>query len=250
MDIHDLMKYKNNRFIERWYEDQFPTNYRCSNCRDGILLFVSNEFHEHQTLESLKLKGHEDYCPEWERYIFSATLKCQKCYQHSIVTGTGSGVEDFDDETMSRVYYTLYCPKFFLPSIDIFKIPSQTPDKITKVIRSSFAIAFSDYSGAGNKLRVALELIVSDLVPNSKKTLGHKINAIDNDKAEIREMIKAIKWLGNIGSHEAKLEEYDLAFAFIVTSKVLNQLYPEPDDTEIIMKQVSMINATKGKIVK
>lgn len=249
MNTEEYMKYINHRFTAQIFENRFPRDYRCSNCGDGILSFISNEFHKHETSKSKKLRRDDDWEPEWIEYIFTGTLCCQSCFERYVVSGTGKVEEEWNHEE-GRVHYDVFFPKFFMPVIDLFSIPKQTPEDVTRIIRASFSLAWSDYSAAGNKLRVALELIVSRLVPDSNQTLGMKINEISDDKSDIREMLKAIKWLGNQGSHEAKLEEYDLAFSFKVIENVLNKLYPEPDETESLMAQVQMVNLVKGSIAK
>ncbi|WP_415776305.1 DUF4145 domain-containing protein [Shewanella oncorhynchi] len=249
MNFEEYMKYINHRFTIRVFQNQFPKDYRCSCCGDGVLGFVSDKFHKHETLKSVKWHQDEGWGPEWIEYIFTASLQCQSCSEFYIVSGTGAVVEEWDQEE-GCIHYDVFFPKFFLPTIHIFSIPRQTPVEVSDIIESSFSLAWSDYSAAGNKLRVALELIVAELVPNSGQTLGNKINEIPEEKAGIREMLKAIKWLGNQGSHEAKLAEYDLAFSFKVIEKVLNTLYPNPDDTESLMTHVQMVNQAKGSIAK
>jgi hypothetical protein len=249
MNIEEYMKYINHRFTIRVFQNQFPKDYRCSSCGDGVLGFVADKFQKHETLNSINWHQDEDWEPEWIEYIFTASLQCQSCSEVYIVSGTGKLEEEWDHEE-GRVHYDVFFPKFFLPTIHIFAIPQQTPVEVANIIESSFSLAWSDYSAAGNKLRVALELIVAELVPNSEQTLGNKINEIPEKQADIREMLKAIKWLGNQGSHEAKLAEYDLAFSFKVIEKVLNILYPTPDDTDALMAHVKMVNQAKGSIAK
>lgn len=249
MNAEDYMNYKNHRFTIQFIKQQFPHNYRCSRCGDGILAFKDGEFHCEETIKSLSEHDHEEWEPEWIRSFFSGTLKCKNCSEHYFVSGTGRVEYEWDDDG-TIMAYDVYYPKFFIPVIHIFKLPVNTPEKIAEIIETSFSLAWTDYSSAGNKLRVALELIVSDLVPNSDETLGNKIKNISDDMSEIRDMIKAIKWLGNQGSHEAVLQEYDLAFAFKITKRVLDTLYPNKDDSEQLMVQVHLVNEAKGSIAK
>ncbi|XQF93676.1 DUF4145 domain-containing protein [Pseudoalteromonas espejiana] len=242
------MAYINHRFIVKIIEKKFPKDYRCSKCSDGFLEFIPDTFHKYDTLDSAKLFQCEDWEPDWVDYIFTGSLCCVNCGETHIVTGTGKPEEYIDEE--GKVFFDVFYPKFFLPTINIFPIPSNTPEAISEIIKSSFSLAWADYSASGNKLRVALELIVDKLVPNSTKSLGNKIKDIPDAKSNIREMINAIKWLGNQGSHEAKLEEYDLAFSFKIIERVLKDLYPDSDDNESLMAHVKMINTSKGSIAK
>lgn len=247
MIIEQYMKYINHRFTVKVFENQFPKEYRCSRCSDGVLEFVSDEFHKHETLDSTKWRLDADWEPEWIEYLFTGTLRCQSCSEIYVVSGTGTVEEDWDEEE-GRVHYDVFFPKFFMPAIHIFSLPKQTPVEVANIIEMSFSLAWSDYSAAGNKLRVALELIVSELVPDSNQSLGRKINEIPEEKSDIRDMLNAIKWLGNQGTHESKLKECDLAFSFKVIEKLLYKLYPVPDDTESLMTHVQWVNEAKGSI--
>lgn len=251
MDIglDEYMKYINHRFTVRIFQSKFPRDHRCSSCGDGVLEYIPEDFHKYETKESAKHQHHDNWDPEWIEYIFTGALRCQSCSETYIVTGTGK-VEHCWDPECGQTYEDVFFPKFFLPAIHIFSIPKQTPIEVAKIIEASFSLAWVDYSAAGNKLRVALELIVDELVPNSKLSLGRKINNIPEEKSNIKDMINAIKWLGNQSSHAAELAEYDLAFSFKIIERVLIALYPDPDDTEILITHVKMVNNAKGSFAK
>ena len=249
MDIDKYYEYKNTSFRERIFKDKFPLKYRCSCCGDGVLKFKSGTFFSTETVESRNAQSHDEWEPDWISYVFSGGLICQSCGSPFYVSGTGTVEEQWDD-VEGQIHYDVFYPLFFVPTIHLFNIPINTPAQVKKIIESAFSLAWADYSASGNKLRVALEIIIDGLIPKSKDSLGIKINSLPEKMADIKAKLNAIKWLGNEGSHVANLEECDLAFAFKVIEKVLLTLYPSEDDTEKLMEQVHLINKNKGSIVQ
>ena len=251
MDIEDHMEYINRSFIEKIYKNKVPKVYKCSSCGEGALDFIDDTFHCFESNDSTLAQQHEDWEPEWIEQVFSGVLACRNCNQKFAVSGIGGAEEDYDEEYGKYICEYFY-PKYFCPELHLFKIPINTPKKIHEIIISSFYLAWSDFSASGNKLRVALEIIVNDLAENvnEKDTLGNKIAKIPDKHLSIKNMINAIKWLGNQASHEARLKEYDLAFAYEVTDLVLNELYPDTVKKDSLLKHVGLVNKAKGSIAK
>ena len=251
MSNKEQLEYKNRKFIKAICQNKIPSSYRCSSCGDGHLEFIKGSFSSHETKHSLA--GHDEDCWDygWVELIFSGALRCRNCNESYVVSGTGGVDEDFN-EIEGRFYSEYFLPKYFHPEIFVFEIPLKTPEAIRDIIISSFRLSWADFSASGNKLRVALELMVNDLISNPKanETLGNKINRIPNSHSTIRDMMNAIKWLGNEASHEAKLKECDLAFAFDTIELILKDLYPDEQKKNSILKHVGLVNTAKGSIAK
>jgi hypothetical protein len=139
-------------------------------------------------------------------------------------------------------------PTYFEPSIPLFTIPSKCPENIKNEAQHAFKLAFSDFSASGNRVRTCLELYILQLNEKATGTLHHKIESIKGVDATAYEILMAIKWLGNQGSHESSLQEYDLAFAFEALEFCLNKTY---NSNEFKLKTLaSLINANKESIAK
>ncbi|MCR9395764.1 DUF4145 domain-containing protein [Vibrio alginolyticus] len=246
--LESYYEYKNTTFRERIVGKNFPKKVRCSRCGDGIMKLREKEFHFHETGESIEFRAHDDWEPDWISYIFSGVIDCQNCGATYSVSGTGH-IEEQWDEYEGQIYYDVFNPHFFIPTINLFVIPKCTPVKVKESIESAFSLAWADYSASGNKLRVALEHIISEFSTCSDKSLGNKINELPEDMEHVNEILNAIKWLGNQSSHEAKLEECDLAFAFKAIEQVLHFLYPDESESEKLLSHARLINKKKRSII-
>ena len=250
--MYSALDYMNQSFIYSLYENKVPEEYKCSHCGSGHLHFEQNSFCKAELKDSIDNYDHPDWEPEWVELVFSGILICKNCDEKYTVSGIGALEQDYDHETaLSPNYTPFYTPKYFNPPLDIFNIPENTPNQLKKIIKSAFSLAWADFPAAGNRLRAALEIIVNELVQETaaKRTLGNKINDIPDDNSDIRDLMKAIKWLGNDATHEAKLLECDLAFAFNATELILKNQYPDTDKKTTILAHAKEINKAKGSFI-
>lgn len=150
-----------------------------------------------------------------------------------------------DHESDHTECYEIFYPQYFIPTIELFEIPQKCPKKVAWHIRSSFKLAWSDESAAGNKLRVAIENLLDRFVENKDLTLHKKIDSLDGEYTPIKQYLLAIKWLGNDASHESSLGENDLAFAYKILEQILDFLFGERKDLDYLAEQ---INTKKGRL--
>ena len=226
--------------------DQTP-DWKCPHCGNGRLTIKQSDFRSEETAQSKKERNHPDWEPEWLRFTFSAFLRCTSCNELTVAVGEGK-IHTFNDpETGERSDEEAFMPKYFIPPLLIFDIPNDCPEEVKKHLIESFSLAWTDFSAACNKLRVSVESIVDNLAPGTKGGLHDRIKALSIQYEEVMEWLMAIKWLGNDGSHQATLEEYDVAFAYEVFEMVLNKLYGK---TRSIAMQIQLVNEAKGSIAK
>ncbi len=251
MDFNEHNGYLNRHFIEYLYPERVPRSYKCSSCDGGALDFLPNSFSYQETKRSAQSHQEDWWEIEMVEFVFSGILVCESCDEKYAVSGIGAVEDDFDED-YGHCVSNYFIPKHFTPEIHLFKIAPKTPDEIRNIITSSFSLAWSDFSAAANKLRIALEFIVDSLIDESKEheSLGRKIQKIPDENSRIREMINAIKWLGNEASHSSTLKECDLAFAYEAMENILNLLYPDTAKIDCLLKHTSIINKMKGSLIK
>lgn len=115
-------------------------------------------------------------------------------------------------------------------------------------IEASFALAFCDFSAAGNKLRSALEKLTSCLLPESHGTFHNRLEKLEQVDQEASDILMSIKWLGNEASHESSLQQYDLAYAYEALEYALSRIYE--DGPKRLRSFSKMINSNRGSIAK
>ncbi|MDO9209663.1 MAG: DUF4145 domain-containing protein, partial [Deltaproteobacteria bacterium] len=104
----------------------------------------------------------------------------------------------------------------------------------------SFALAWQDFSSAGNKVRVAIEDLIEELSPGLNGKLHNKLEAFKKVNPEVADMLMAVKWIGNAGSHTSDLKECDLAVAYQVMEEVLRKLYGRDQLLKAIVGKINL----------
>lgn len=212
----------------------------CPTCEKGILRIKKNTFHDEELRHSREAHSHEDWEPEWIRYVFTCILVCtnEKCKEAVVCTGTGSVdwdiIEDIDGAP-DQVYSDFFIPRHFEPHLRLFSIPDNCPKSVSDLLNESFKLFFSSPNAAANNVRAAIEELLTELkikrfsTANGKRrfiSLHQRISLLPAKYAQFKDMILAIKWLGNAGSHgHAEVTMDDVMDAYELTEHILEEIY-------------------------
>ena len=228
-------------------------DWHCPYCKRGWLKFVpplgGHKSHTQETLVSELLAECYGFDPQEVAMKFTAILTCGSCERVTYCAGNAFLEPIVQGESYTQEWETTYSPLVFIPAIPLCDIPADCPSDVQKVIYDSFALAWLDLSATGNKLRVAIEMLLAHIDPalkpdfTKKRSLGKCINAYCKINPFLGEHLKAIKWLGNDASHDDALTECDIAVAYQILEEVLRQLYPPQKNVTGLVK---LINARKG----
>lgn len=233
----------------------------CPTCFKGVIRPAKNDFLSDETSVSVKAHGHPAWEPEWISLKCVVLLKCSNpdCRETIAMIGTGSVEEQFSyDYAGNTVHNAIerYEPIYFEPPLFPFQLPNKCPANIKEMIIDSFRLFLSDPDSAGNKIRVAVERILTNAkIPKSKmnkkkkrvmRNLHERIELYEKKNYEIAQMLMAIKWLGNAGSHDGKrLTIEKILDAYEIVEHVLEELYSPRKNR--VKKLVSTINRSKKK---
>lgn len=232
----------------------------CPRCQQNALVLKPNTFNSFLTADSNINRTPPNYEPYHDCYRYTVILVCSNESCGEQVISTGEGFVDFDyyydsNGDTQASYEVYYQPKYFNPCLEIFALPKQTPPPLAKAIRKSFELFFTDSNASLNQLRSAVETLLNELgVERNDKNdrplkLHSRLDKLKDDNAKYRDSLKAIKWLGNAGSHstsstEVKLE--DVLDGYEILQPILYELFSNKERT--IEELVSAINANKGPI--
>jgi Domain of unknown function (DUF4145) len=239
-------------------KDHFPV-WTCSKCNTGILELLPDTFHFQLTGESEISKECDAWDHEWVALRFTTFLKCnnKECQETAVLCGKGYVDQEvqYNSGVPEQVYVEYFTPEYCYPPPAFFKIPSKVPDEIKKEIIDSFSICFSQPNSAGNKIRTAIEKLLTlqrvNRVVISKKRKRIRLNLHDRillygkKNPELSKNILAIKWVGNSASHTEGLEIEDIFDAYDLLSYVLGEIYA--NSQKHIKKITKEINKKKGK---
>ena len=218
-----------------------------------------NVFHVEELRYSREAHTHEAWEPEWIEYVYNCILVCTNDKCREIVVSTGTGSVDWDiieDENgqPDQVYSEFFLPKYFQPHLCLFSIPSDCPASVSDLLNESFRLFFCSPNAAANNVRAAIEELLTELkikrfsTVNGKRrfiNLHQRIGLLPAKYAPFKDMILAIKWLGNAGSHgHAEVTMDDVMDAYELTEHILEEIYePKAKKLKAIAKKV---NKRKG----
>jgi hypothetical protein len=200
-----------------------------------------------------------DWEPDWTRYRFVALLRCDngRCAEPAVAHGEGR-VELDPEEGSEDAFY----PRFIYPSPDLFTIAKGCPPALAVQIRRAFVLSWGDYDACANQTRIALErLLTEQRVPAYSIKNGHRrflslhsrierfADSTSTKTKHLSDLMKAVKWLGNVGSHglpdnAKRLNRSDIFDAFDLLQYVLDELYTKKSSN--LSKLAREINRRKG----
>lgn len=236
-----------------------PPQWPCPRCGRSVLGIVGKTFSEDEGADSKKAHSHEAWDPNWISKRFSCLLKCTNSTCGEVVScvGEGSVEEDYGydfDGALTQEYIEWFKPMYFHPPLVMMDIPSNAPDEVVQELKASFSLFHSNANAAANCARMAIEALLTSLGVNRFSNAGgqrkpialhHRIESLPNKFSEARDLLKAVKWIGNHGSHsgkqvttEALMDAYDLLEA------VLEELYSKK--RQRIKKVAKAVNKRKG----
>ena len=147
--------------------------------------------------------------------------------------------------------------RFATPALKIILSPPATPEPVMKAIESAAAVVWVDANAAADRLRVAIdELLTAYGVPRFRNSNGKRrriptdirIEEFERYEGGVADTLEAVKWIGNQGSHESGLSATDVLDGADLLSFALKQLYDRSE--EEIGRRVRAVNKRRGLPVK
>lgn len=213
-----------------------------------------------ETGPSRSAHSHEAWDPDWIVERFTNLLECNSCQQVAAVAGrTSNFLHQYYgpfDEVETDLATTLH-PEYISPAPLLFDLPVKTPEALSEEVRRAFSLIWSDHEACASRIRTCIELLLDDIkIPKVEKTAKDKEIALSLHKRiekysvvdkESSDLLLAVKWIGNAGSHSNTqgLERSDLLDVFEILDYVLEQNYV--GQKKRLVKIAAAINAAKGK---
>ena len=211
----------------------------CPSCNKGLLRIDGESFRVEEQAAS---RDHSDYAwePDWVEYTYSCLLRCtnDKCLE--AVSNVGRGTVDWEhgedeDGHQFQDWDDRFLPLYFNPPLRLINIPSSCPVDVSEPLEESFRLAFASPGAAANAIRTAIEQVLTDLkikrfvsTKGKRRYLGlhERIGLLPAKHAELKDLMYAINWLGNAGSHAQRNIILDDVFdAYELTEHVLQEIY-------------------------
>jgi hypothetical protein len=184
---------------------------------------------------------------------FYGVLECAlpKCKETVVVAGDfGADVEvdEFGRTEMCDAVRLRYAN----PPLRIMAPPPGTPQPVLDAIESAAQVIWTDPSASANRLRVAVEELLTAYKVPRYKIVNHKrrsirthdrIRELAKYEPDVAETVEAVKWIGNEGSHQSSLTATDVLDGAELLNHALILMYDTSD--EKLRKRVREINKKK-----
>lgn len=230
----------------------------CPTCGSGFVRFDKPASSE--SWASASVHDHEAFEPEWITGTFVARGECEnpECRQAVHATGDYSvnyAKEPWDYSYQAGPYYSeYYAVATIHPALAIMPIPAAAPEQVREGIKRASRVLFADPGLAATALRATVErfLTVEGIAAqgaDGKFLSAHariqEWSSADPDRPQVADLLFAVKWLGNAGTHEdSDLTAIEVLDGARVLDEAFHRLFTGPD----IEAHARSINSNKGPV--
>jgi hypothetical protein len=248
-----------------WLGTFYPLpGWLCPACEQGHLRLIDKTLAKADTAATLRGRKHPDWEHEWDQQRFSGLLQCDnaQCKEVCCISGTTSQVEVYEDCCEDGIerqcFVDGYDVRYIYPSPLPFRMSQKVPKEIADLLRRSTELYWADPEGAANKLRQAIEVLLTEQGvrrtiinrQHRRQTLNlhSRIVEYKGKQSEAADLLLAVKWIGNEGSHAGSLKHEDVLDGYEMLGHVLDDVY-ERTRTRLANLAKS-INRNKGPTKK
>ncbi len=250
----------NRRLLEEPFTANSGQGFDCPSCHRGALVVDINSVQEGPTGKTLQDEAdsqvrNDNWDYSYYEGRFGFLMRCSYCRQTVAVAGVSRYV---DRRTCPHEYEyeRALFPQYFSPPPDLFRIPENCSEEIAQQVRTAFSLYWCDPGACLNRLRLAVELLLTEMEIDcysekdgrrSPITLDSRINMLRKRHAALSPMcdqLLAVKWLGNAGSHPEEITRDSVYDALDIVDYVLSKRFENSERR--VSKISSEINQKKG----
>jgi len=192
----------------------------------------------------------------WEAR-FVTILECRRKGCGEIVTVAGHArAEEYYDEEYENAEHEIYLvPDAVNPAPRMIALPEATPEAVRAQLEAAFLLYWLDPSASGSRVRTAVEQLLDALkIPRKKKTkegrfrrlsLHGRIEKFREKSPDLGDALLALKWLGNVATHDTTLSRDDVLDALELVEHVLDEVFKKSRDR--LREIARSINKHKGR---
>lgn len=224
----------------------------CPHCGVGHLQF--GEPQEVESPLSRDMRDHEAWDPDWISGTFAVTAECGNSNCRQVVHAVGNSRVTVASNLVDEYRYSTYYRVTYLnPPLTLMRLPKTVPHEVRDGIDRASALVFADPGFTATAVRAAVERLMTSEGVSAERPRGGFINLHariedwrskgDSTRAGVAELLLAVKWIGNAGSHEVtQLTVKDVLDGIEILNEAFHRLWVGP----VIDARARHINAAKG----
>ena len=215
--------------------ERYAPRWPCPTCGRGTLQLVRDSVRIYETRASRLARNRDGWFEDDISEKFVAALVCdqQACREPVAVAGA-TYHEPIDDGEGGQVWTRRLKPLYIDPPLPLISLPAACPADIASEINAALSLYWFDASSAANRVRAALERILTFLKVSRYQGRGHdrrrlnlhrRIELFRAKRPELGDPMLAVKWIGNEGSHPGSVSRDDLLDAFQLLEHLLDEIF-------------------------
>jgi Domain of unknown function (DUF4145) len=206
--------------IPRWH---------CPTCQVGRLRLDRRTLSKEETGPSKRSREHELWDPEWIVSRFTGFLRCDSPHCRELSAVFGSVLLAHSESELADCFDV----RGIYPAPLPFPVGREIPQKVAQAVQAAANLFWMDREAATNKVRQAVEALLTEQrvarFPRKGKrrplSLGSRIMIYQKKHPDRAELLDALRWLGNMGSHDGDLTRKDVLDGFDLLEHVLDEVY-------------------------
>ncbi|WP_157829597.1 DUF4145 domain-containing protein [Nocardioides alpinus] len=235
---------------------------RCPDCGVGTVSFAAPT--KFETAGMREARKHDAYDPDWEKgtFVMQGVCGAHTCQQVVVATGTWRvdyGTTGGYPESYADQFAVFYRVRQVHPPLRLMELPddaavNEALGGIAEGLLTAGAVLFTAPGLAATSLRGCIERFLSN-AGISRKTAKDRFRPLDRrlvewrekdaDRDGIADLMLAVKWLGNTGTHEdSVLTAADVLEGARLLDEAFHRLYVSP----AITAAAAAINAAEGPV--
>jgi hypothetical protein len=237
--------------LDSWFDSRAWPRVPCPRC-GWRLTIDSASITEYESTESVRGAIFDLDIAEWHgRFYVQVTCDDEDCSERIIMAGVCRYIEDSDDppdrKAPGRGLHSEYRLEYMSPPPRLMKLSSKVPETVEAGVVLAAKLMWIDPSAAINRLRATLEFLLDDLEVPRSRSLHNRISLLAAGNAYAAEILQAVKWAGNQGSHGLRdVTVKDVMETAELMQHAIDLLYDKSD----LFRRAQLINQAKRIISK
>lgn len=235
-------------FKRELWEEEFPLNeiphWPCPTCEHGFVYLDQQSIQKGETTDSIISRNLKGWNPSWISSRLSGILICgnQKCQEKILMAGEMRCQETSvlnKEKKQINIFVEHFHPEYFFPYLKVIRNHEDIPVDIEMAIDEANKLFWTNKSACANSIRSVIDLILDDRnIPKTVKTKGGtrnkltlhaRIELFQQKNKTVGDILMAIKWIGNSGSHSQDIYNDDVLDGIELLNKSLEKLYFDED---------------------
>lgn len=197
---------------------------------------------------------HEAWEPDWVHGFFTARGTCSstECGLPAAITGSMRLERSVDGHYWDGASWEHHLKIGYVdPPLRIMHVPERCPDTVRDAIRAASRVLWADPPSAANRLRSAVEHLLTSLgirqLDKARKPLRthDRIVLLRTKRPEVATVLEAVKWIGNAGSHTQNPSAIDVTKSVALLEHALTLLYDT--SAQELARLAKQVNKRRGR---